>query len=118
MQRSVPYYQSQDYPNIEDTYITQNNGKLPNEGEIYKNPYLANTYRQIANSGRDAFYKGEIAKTIAKFIKEEGGFLSAKDLASHKSEWVEPVSINYVVTMFGNYRQMVKALPHYKCYRF
>ncbi|WP_299361787.1 gamma-glutamyltransferase [Winogradskyella sp.] len=95
MQRSVPYYQSQGYPNIVDTYITQNGGNLPNEGEIYKNPYLAETYRKIAEKGRDAFYKGEMAKTIADFIKSQGGFLSTKDLAAHKSEWVEPVSINY-----------------------
>jgi len=95
MQRSVPYYKSQGYPNIEDTYITQNGGTLPNEGEIYKNPYLAETYKKIASGGRDAFYKGDIAKTIADFIKEQGGFLSTKDLATHKSEWVEPVSVNY-----------------------
>ncbi len=95
MQRSIPYYQSKGFPNIEDTYISQNGGNLPNEGEIYKNPYLANTYRKIAQGGRDAFYKGDIAKTIGTFIKEQGGFLSAKDLAAHKSEWVEPVSVNY-----------------------
>ena len=95
MQRSIPFYNSKGFPNIEDTYMQQNGGKLPNEGEIYKNPYLANTYRKIAEGGRDVFYKGDIAKTIAKFIKEQGGFLSAKDLANHKSEWVEPVSVNY-----------------------
>ena len=95
MQRSVPYYQSKGYPNIEDTYISQNGGQLPNEGEIYKNPYLANTYRAIANGGRDAFYKGDIAKTISRFIKSQGGFLSEKDLATHRSQWVTPVSVNY-----------------------
>ncbi|MEM6525450.1 MAG: gamma-glutamyltransferase [Bacteroidota bacterium] len=95
MQRTIPFFESKGFPNIEDTYKTQNNGRLPNEGEIYKNPYLAETYQKIANGGRDAFYKGDIAKTIGKFIKEQGGFLSAKDLAIHKSEWVEPVSINY-----------------------
>ena len=95
MQRSIPYYQSQGFPNIEDTYISQNGGTLPNEGEIYKNPYLAETYRKLAEGGRDAFYKGDIAKVIAGFMKEQGGFLSAKDLAAHKSEWVTPVSINY-----------------------
>jgi gamma-glutamyltranspeptidase/glutathione hydrolase len=95
IQRSVPGFQSTGYPNIEETYILQNNGKLPSEGEIYKNPYLANTYKKIAQGGRDAFYKGEIAKTIAKFIKEQGGFLSENDLATHRSEWVEPVSVNY-----------------------
>ena len=95
MNRSIPFYESKGFPNINDTYKSQNGGKLPKEGEIYKNNYLANTYEKIAKQGRDVFYKGEIAKTIGKFIKEQGGFLSAKDFASHKSEWVEPVSINY-----------------------
>ncbi|MEO1012849.1 MAG: gamma-glutamyltransferase [Bacteroidota bacterium] len=95
MQRSIPYYESQGFPNIVETYIDQNNGQLPKEGQIYRNPYLAETYRTIAKGGRDAFYKGKIAKTIAHFIKEQGGFLSQKDLAQHTSEWVEPVSVNY-----------------------
>jgi gamma-glutamyltranspeptidase/glutathione hydrolase len=95
IQRTVPFFESKGFPNIDDTYRAQNGGKLPDEGEIYKNPYLANTYRKIAEGGRDAFYKGDIAKTVGKFIKEQGGFLSAKDFAAHKSEWVEPVSVNY-----------------------
>ncbi|MEM6542179.1 MAG: gamma-glutamyltransferase family protein, partial [Bacteroidota bacterium] len=95
MQRTIPFFESKGFPNIAETYKTQNGGILPNEGEIYKNPYLAATYRKIAERGRDAFYKGDIAQTIGKFIKEQGGFLSARDLATHKSEWVTPVSINY-----------------------
>ncbi|MGB7393316.1 MAG: gamma-glutamyltransferase [Pricia sp.] len=95
MQRSVPYYISQGFPNIEETYMAQNGGELPDEGEIYKNPFLADTYRKIAEGGRSAFYEGDIAKTIADFIKEQGGFLSEKDLASHSSEWVDPVSVDY-----------------------
>ncbi|MEO0571640.1 MAG: gamma-glutamyltransferase [Bacteroidota bacterium] len=95
IQRTVPFFESKGFPNIEDTYKSQNAGKLPHEGEIYKNPYLANTYRKIAEGGRNRFYKGDIAETVGKFIKEQGGFLSAKDFADHKSEWVEPVSINY-----------------------
>ncbi|CAM1369094.1 gamma-glutamyltransferase [Tenacibaculum xiamenense] len=95
MNRSVPFFKSKGFPNIAETYINQNEGKLPKEGEIYKNPYLANTYRKIAKGGREEFYRGSIAKTIASFIKAQGGFLSTKDLASHKSEWVEPVSVNY-----------------------
>lgn len=90
---TVPRFMAAGYPNIEDNYMRD--GKVPQEGEIFKNPYLANTYRQIAEGGRDAFYKGDIAKTIGTFIKEQGGYLSYEDLASHKSEWVEPVSINY-----------------------
>ena len=51
--------------------------------------------QSIAKKGRDGFYKGEVAETIENYMKENGGFLSAKDLRDHKSEWVEPVSTNY-----------------------
>jgi gamma-glutamyltranspeptidase/glutathione hydrolase len=81
------------YPNFKETYMP--NGKMPAKGEIFKNPDLANTYEKIAKGGRDAFYKGDIAKTIARYIQEQGGFLSYDDMASHKSEWVNPVSTNY-----------------------
>ncbi len=81
------------YPNVAEVYMP--GGKPPVKGEIFKNPYLAHTLEIIGTEGRDAFYKGEIARTIDKFMKEEGGFLSYKDLSSHTSEWVEPVSTNY-----------------------
>ena len=81
------------FPNVVDVYMP--GGKAPEKGEIFKNPLLANTLETIAKEGRDAFYKGEIARTIDKFMKEQGGFLSYEDLASHTSEWVEPVSTNY-----------------------
>lgn len=81
------------YPNFKETYMP--NGKMPAKGEIFRNPDLAKTYEKIAQGGRDAFYKGDIARTIADYIKEQGGFLSYEDFASHKSEWVEPVSSNY-----------------------
>ncbi|GAB3696617.1 gamma-glutamyltransferase [Spirosoma flavus] len=81
------------YPNVKETYAP--NGAAPKRGEIFKNPALANTLEKIAKGGRDAFYKGEIAQTIDAFMKRVGGFLSAKDLADHTSEWVEPVSTNY-----------------------
>lgn len=83
----------QNYPNFKETYMPE--GKGLEKGDVFKNPYLANTYKALAEGGRDAFYKGKIAKTIAKFIQQQGGFLSEKDLAEHQSEWVEPVSINY-----------------------
>ena len=82
-----------EYPNFKETYMP--NGKMPVKGEIFKNPDLANTYEKIAKGGRDAFYKGDIARTIASYIKEQGGFLSYDDMATHKSEWVNPVSANY-----------------------
>lgn len=81
------------YPNFEEVYMP--GGETPRTGEIFKNPQLASTLRKIANGGRDAFYRGEIARTMANFVQEQGGFLSYEDLANHKSEWVDPVSVNY-----------------------
>ena len=91
MQRSAPFLSK--FDGFKETYMP--NGRAPLKGEIFKNPYLAGTLEKIAKGGRDAFYKGEIARTIAGYMKEQGGFLSYKDLASHKSEWIAPVSTNY-----------------------
>ncbi|MCH7733457.1 MAG: gamma-glutamyltransferase [Candidatus Marinimicrobia bacterium] len=82
-----------DYPNFANTYM--GNGEPLKKGDIFKNPFLGDTYEKIAVGGREAFYSGDIAKTIANFIQSQGGLLSETDLANHKSEWVEPVSINY-----------------------
>lgn len=81
------------FPGFEEIFMK--NGKGPAKGEIWTNPYLANTYEKIAKEGRDYFYKGEVAKVIDAYMKEVGGFLSYKDMADHTSEWVEPVSTNY-----------------------
>ncbi|MEO0902614.1 MAG: gamma-glutamyltransferase, partial [Bacteroidota bacterium] len=82
-----------DQPGFAETYMPS--GKPPIKGEVFKNPDLASTYALISKGGRDAFYKGSIAKTIDSYMKKHGGFLSAKDLAKHTSNWVEPVSVNY-----------------------
>lgn len=82
-----------DFPGFADTFMPQ--GRAPQKGEVFSNPRLAKTYQKIAAEGRDGFYAGEIAAIISEYIKEEGGFLSKEDLASHKSEWIEPVSTTY-----------------------
>src|SRR4249920_3866141 len=71
------------------------NGRGPRKGELWKNPNLAHTLQTIADGGRDAFYKGAIAKNIADYVQAQGGFLSVEDLAAHHGEWVEPLSTNY-----------------------
>jgi len=81
------------YAGIREVYMP--GGAAPKTGDIFKNPNLANTYRLIAKGGRDAFYKGEIAEKIDSYMAEQGGFLTADDLAAHKSEWVTPMSTNY-----------------------
>lgn len=69
--------------------------RAPRTGELFKNPALAETYRTIARDGRDAFYKGEIAKRLVRFSERKGGLLALEDLARHKAEWVEPVKTTY-----------------------
>jgi gamma-glutamyltranspeptidase/glutathione hydrolase len=70
-------------------------GRAPRKGEMWRNPHLADTLETLARHGRDGFYKGEVAKTIADYVQTQGGFLSVEDLAEHRGEWVEPVSVNY-----------------------
>ena len=70
-------------------------GRVPELGEKFSNPDLAKTLRLIADHGRDAFYRGEIAKAILKTSSALGGTMQADDLAEFSAEWVEPISIDY-----------------------
>ncbi|WLV25068.1 gamma-glutamyltransferase [Aciduricibacillus chroicocephali] len=65
------------------------------ENEFMKNEKLGKTLEDIANGGRDAFYKGPIADKICEFLKSQGGFLDKKDFESHESNWVDPVEVEY-----------------------
>ena len=82
-----------EYPGFAEVFLP--NGRTPQKGEVFRNPRLADTLEEIANKGRDVFYKGHMARKIAKYMKQNGGFLSYRDMADHKSQWVEPVSTNY-----------------------
>ncbi|HVO43502.1 MAG TPA: gamma-glutamyltransferase family protein, partial [Aggregatilineales bacterium] len=70
-------------------------GKIPEIGQRFTNPDLARTLRLIAEKGRDAFYRGEIARAIVKTSAAAGGTMQPDDLAEFSSEWVEPISIDY-----------------------
>lgn len=70
-------------------------GKAPETGELFKNPDMAHAFRLIAEQGPAAYYKGAIAAAILKTSKEFGGTMTAQDLASYASEWVEPLSVDY-----------------------
>lgn len=89
--RSVPILEK--FPGFRETYMPD--GHAPKEGELFRNPRLAKTLQQIAEGGREAFYKGDIAREIDRYMKANDGFLSYEDLASHTSDWIEPVSANY-----------------------
>ena len=70
-------------------------GRTPAKGEMWTNEALARTYETLAREGRDAFYRGDLARVIARTVQEAGGFLSYEDLAAHRGEWVEPVATDY-----------------------
>ncbi|THD82072.1 MAG: gamma-glutamyltransferase family protein [Phenylobacterium sp.] len=70
-------------------------GRTPREGEVFRNPQLAHTYRLIAEGGGRAFYEGEIAEQIERYFKRIGGWMTKADLAAHHSEWVQPVTSSY-----------------------
>ena len=82
-----------EYAGFRETFMP--NGRTPRKGEMFRNPRLADTYRLIAEGGRDVFYKGEIARRIDSYMREQGALLRYEDLAAHTSEWVTPVSTNY-----------------------
>src|SRR5262249_14783865 len=81
------------YPDTAKTYLSD--GKAPRAGDVFKNPFLARSYRENAKNGRHAFYKGRIAREIVDFSGKNGGLFTLKDFADHASTWVEPVSTSY-----------------------
>ncbi len=89
--RSVPRFK--DKPGFADVFMP--GGRAPLEGEIFRNPALAKTLRQVAAGGRKAYYEGPIADEIVRYSQSVGGFFSKEDFARHTSEWVSPVSTNY-----------------------
>jgi len=70
-------------------------GRAPWPGEVFRNPKLAATLEQIGRGGRDAFYKGPIARAIAADMQRRKGLLTEADLAAHTSDWIDPVSTTY-----------------------
>ena len=89
--RSIPLLGK--YTNWKDTFLPW--GRAPRTGDVFANPGLADTLEKIAQGGRDAFYRGDVARTIAAYVEAEGGFLAYDDLAAHRSDWTAPVATGY-----------------------
>jgi gamma-glutamyltranspeptidase / glutathione hydrolase len=79
--------------NAAATYLID--GQAPKLGQVFRNPDLAHSLERVASGGRDAFYKGELAKSIVARSKELGGTMTAEDLADYSSQWVDPISTTY-----------------------
>ncbi|MDX2178304.1 MAG: gamma-glutamyltransferase [Bryobacteraceae bacterium] len=80
-------------PGFKETYATS--GEKPEAGDLFKNAALGESLRMIANKGRDGFYKGKLAETMVKFLKEQGGAHTLQDFEDFEPEWVEPISTTY-----------------------
>ena len=80
-------------PGYKDTYLP--NGVAPKVGDEFKNPALANSLRQVAEHGRDAFYNGPMTETMVKFLQAQGGAHTLEDFRDFQPEWVEPISTTY-----------------------
>ena len=70
-------------------------GRVPQPGEIFKQPDLARTLRNIAKYGADYFYRGPVAGQIGQFFAANGGVLNAADLTEYQAKWVTPISTTY-----------------------
>ncbi len=93
--RSIPHFSSE--PGAFAATFAPG-GRAPAKGEIFKNPDLARTLTAIADRGRDAFYRGELAQKMDAFFTAhaaQGAYLRLADFERHTSTWIEPVSVNY-----------------------
>jgi gamma-glutamyltranspeptidase/glutathione hydrolase len=70
-------------------------GHAPNPGDVFRNPRLATTLELIVKEGRDAFYRGAIARDIAADMQRRRGLVAESDLAAHRSDWIQPISTTY-----------------------
>jgi gamma-glutamyltranspeptidase / glutathione hydrolase len=75
------------------TYLVDGGAAKP--GTIFAQKNLAKTFRTLVKGGRDAYYRGEIARAIVDYCQKHGGFLAIEDFAAQKSNWVEPISTTY-----------------------
>jgi gamma-glutamyltranspeptidase/glutathione hydrolase len=83
-----------EHPNSRKTYLIDGT-RAPRAGEVFRNPDLAGSLRLIAANGRDGYYKGKTAEAILTISREQGGTMTAADLAEYQPEWVTPIKTNY-----------------------
>ena len=81
------------YPSTAETYLPH--GRAPVAGELMTQPDLANSMRAIAEGGADVFYRGEIGGKLVRYMEENGGLITHRDLTDFAVEWQEPVSVSY-----------------------
>ena len=100
------------HPNARKTYLIDGT-RAPKAGEVFRNPDLAGSLRLIAQHGRDGYYKGKTADAILQISREQGGTMTAADLAEFQPEWVKTITSAYrdwTVHQIGPNTQGIAAL--------
>ena len=95
-ERNARYWVSKRFmqqPGYQQTYLP--NGVAPKLGDLFQNPALAESLRQVAAHGRDAFYNGPMTDTMVKFLRSQGGTHTREDFSDFQPEWVQPISTTY-----------------------
>ena len=82
-----------DFPDFGRTFLPD--GRTPRAGECFSCPDQAETLKSIAASQGESFYRGDLAQKIATCAKLNGGAMTLEDLATHRSQWVQPISTEY-----------------------
>src|SRR5580692_6862348 len=80
-------------PGYKETYMPT--GERPQLGDVFKNPALGESLRQVAAKGRDGYYKGKLTEVMVKFLQAQGGAHTLEDFAEFEPEWVEPITTTY-----------------------
>ncbi|XP_019388116.1 PREDICTED: uncharacterized protein LOC109308329 isoform X1 [Crocodylus porosus] len=70
-------------------------GQAPLHGQVFCNPFLANTFKEIARCGKKGFYEGTIAAAVVETVRRHGGVMDLEDLKSHVTDEVKPIFTNY-----------------------
>jgi gamma-glutamyltranspeptidase/glutathione hydrolase len=81
------------YPTSATIYLPR--GRPPQIGETLANPDLARSLRMVAEGGREEFYRGDLAKRIAAYMRDHGGLLTEREFAAHASEVHDPIRTDY-----------------------
>jgi gamma-glutamyltranspeptidase/glutathione hydrolase len=89
------YFKENSPINFLQNYFNNDEGEVTEFGDIWKQPTLASTLRDIQANGHDGFYKGRVAKSIAKYMKENGGLITTKDLAKYQAVERKAISTTY-----------------------
>ena len=80
-------------PGYQTTYMP--GGVRPGVGDVFKNPSLGESLREVASKGRDGFYDSPLTETMVKFLQSQGGAHTLEDFADFEPEWVEPITTTY-----------------------